>query len=136
MYETFEHTADVGLRIRAATLDELFADAARGMFSVMVENFDEVRPSQPLAISLVEDQPDALLRLWLAELLYAFHVRRMVFSRFEVAVRPGGLAATAWGEPIDPARHQLDVEIKAVTWHGLKLEHESGGWLAEVIVDI
>ncbi|MGD0898596.1 MAG: archease [Thermoguttaceae bacterium] len=136
MYETFEHTADVGLRIRAATLDDLFADAALGMFSIMVENLDEVRPSQPLAISLAEDQPDALLRLWLAELLYTFHVRRMVFSRFEVAVRSGGLTATAWGEPIDPARHQLDVEIKAVTWHGLKLDRQPDGWLAEVIVDI
>ena len=43
---------------------------------------------------------------------------------------------TAWGETIDPGRHRLDVEIKAVTWHGLKLQRETDGWLAEVIVDI
>jgi SHS2 domain-containing protein len=136
MYETFEHTADVGLRIRAADLDELFADAARAMFALMVLNPDDVLASRPVAIALEEEPPDALLRRWLAELLYTFHVRRLVFSRFDVAVRPGGLTATAWGEPLDPARHRLDVEIKAVTWHGLKLEREADGWLAEVIVDI
>jgi SHS2 domain-containing protein len=136
MYETFEHTADVGIRVRAAELPELFADAARGMFSLMVPNLDEVRGSQSLAFSLEDDPPEALLRRWLAELLYVFHVRRLVFARFDVALRPGGLTATAWGEPIDPARHQLDVEIKAVTWHGLKLERQAEGWLAEVIVDI
>ena len=37
---------------------------------------------------------------------------------------------------MDAVRHQLDVEIKAVTWHGLKVERTSDGWLAEVIVDI
>jgi len=136
MYETFEHTADVGIRVRAAGLAEVFAEAARAMFSLVVVNLDDVRASQSAAISLEAEEPDALLRLWLAELLYTFCVRRLVFARFEVAVRPGGLTATAWGEPIDPARHHLDVEIKAITWHGLKLEHHADGWLAEVIVDI
>jgi SHS2 domain-containing protein len=136
MYETFEHTADVGIRVRAAELPELFADAARAMFSIMVPNLEEVGSSHSVAISLEDDPPDALLRLWLAELLYIFHVRRLVFARFDVVLRPGGLTATAWGEPIDPARHHLDVEIKAVTWHGLKLEQHAEGWLAEVIVDI
>ena len=136
MYETFDHTADVGLRIRAAELGDLFADAARAMFSVIVANLDDVRASQAESIVLEDDPPDALLRRWLAELLYLFHVRRMIFCRFEVQVRPGGLTATAWGEPIDAARHNMDAEIKAVTWHGLRLEREADGWLAEVIVDI
>ena len=43
MYEIFEHTADLGIRVRAGSLDELFADAARGLFAVMVANPDSVR---------------------------------------------------------------------------------------------
>ena len=136
MYDTFEHTADIGLRVRAADLGELFADAARALFSVMVGNLETVRPVESVSISLPADDTDALLRAWLAELLYVFQVRRMVFSGFDVNVGPQGLEAVARGEPIDPARHQTDVEIKAVTWHGLKLERTDGGWLAEVIVDI
>lgn len=47
-----------------------------------------------------------------------------------------GVAATAWAEPVDPKRHELDMEIKAITYHGLKVERDGDGWLAEVIVDI
>jgi len=136
MYETFDHTADIGLRIRAADLDALFSDAARAMFSVIVANLETVRPNQEVAFSLEADELDELLRKWLAELLYTFHVRRLIFSEFTVTVRPGGLGATVRGEPIDPSRHEMDVEIKAVTWPGLRLERDGEGWMAEVIVDI
>jgi len=136
MFETFDHTADVGLRIRAANLDALFTDAARAMFSVMAGDLEAVRPTEEVHIALEADDLDALLRDWLGELLYTFHVRKLVFSEFTVAVRENGLHGTARGEPMDAARHQLDVEIKAVTWHGLKVEQTNDGWLAEVIVDI
>jgi protein archease len=136
MYETFEHTADVGLRIRAADLNTLFADAGRALFSVMAGDLEAVRPTEEVQITLAADDLDALLREWLGELLYTFHVRKLVFSDFTVSVSQHGLRGTARGEPMDAARHQLDVEIKAVTWHGLKVERTGDGWLAEVIVDI
>ena len=136
MYETFDHTADVGLRIRAADLDTLFAEAARAMFSVMAGNLDAVRPTEEVSITLAADDLDALLRDWLGELLYMFHVRKLLFSEFTVSVGERGLQGTARGTPMDSARHELDVEIKAVTWHALKVERTSVGWLAEVIVDI
>ncbi|MGA2253462.1 MAG: archease [Thermoguttaceae bacterium] len=136
MFETFDHTADVGLRIRAADLDTLFVDAAQAMFSVMADDLGAVRPTEEVRITLGADDLDALLRDWLGELLYTFHVRKLVFSDFTVAVCERGLQGTARGEPMDEARHKLDVEIKAVTWHGLKVERTSDGWLAEFIVDI
>jgi len=136
MYETFDHTADVGLRVRAADLDTLFAEAARAMFSVMADNLEAVWPTEEVRITLPADDLDALLQQWLGELLYTFHVRKLVFADFSVAVSERGLQGVARGEPMDAARHKLDVEIKAVTWHGLKVERTSDGWLAEVIVDI
>jgi SHS2 domain-containing protein len=136
MYETFEHTADVGLRARSADLNTLFVEAAKAMFSVMAGNLDAVRPREDVSIVLPPDEPDALLRSWLAELLYAVHVRKLLFAEFTVSVDDSGLQGTARGEPIDPTRHALDVEIKAVTWHSLKVQRTDDGWLAEVIVDI
>ena len=91
MFETFDHTADVGLRIRAADLDTLFADAARAMFSVMAGDLGAVRPREEVCIALAADDLDALLRDWLGELLYTFHVRKLVFSDFTVSVSEGGL---------------------------------------------
>ena len=136
MYETFEHTADLGLRIRADDLDGLFAEAACALFSVIVSNAEAIRPLQGTAFAIEGSEHDELLRDWLAELLYTFHTSRLVFAEFDVEVGGAGLRATARGEPIDPSRHEIDAEVKAVTYHGLKVEREGAGWLAEVIVDI
>jgi SHS2 domain-containing protein len=136
VYETFEHTADIGIRARAGTLDELFAEAARGLFSVVVANPESIRPTQDLSFRVRGDRNDELLLDWLDELLYASSTRHLVFCDFHVRVGAAGLDATARGEPIDPQRHHLDVEVKAITYHGLKVQHQGDGWLAEVIVDI
>jgi protein archease len=135
-YETFEHTADLGLRVWADDLNGLFADAARGLFSIIATDLDSIRPSQSVSIAVEGNVSELLLFDWLNELLYIYDVRRLLLCRFEVEVGSTGLKATAFGEPIDPARHALDHEVKAITYHGLKLEQHDGRWLAEVIVDI
>jgi SHS2 domain-containing protein len=136
MYEFFEHTADLGLRVRAADLDALFAEAARALFAAVVDNLDAVRPLQRVDVSLTGTDREYLLFDWLKALLYRFDAEHLVFGRFEVHVSAGGLTGTAWGEPLDPDRHELGHEVKAITYHGLRVEPEAGGWLAEVIVDI
>jgi SHS2 domain-containing protein len=136
VYETFEHTADLGLRVRAADLPSLFAEAARGLFSIIVADPCAVRPLETISLSVEGDTSELLLFDWLNELLYIYETRRLLLAEFVVQLGPTGLTATARGEPIDPSRHTLDHEVKAITYHALKLQRESGGWLAEVIVDI
>jgi SHS2 domain-containing protein len=136
MYEVFEHTADLGLRIRADDLNGLFADAARGLFSVMVAGVEAVKAIEEVRIKVQADDLEQLLHDWLAELLYTFSVRRLILTEFSVQIDGLKLTAVARGEPIDPLRHQLDAEVKAITWHGLNIERTPAGWLAEVIVDI
>ena len=136
MYETFEHTADLGLRIRAGGLNGLFAEGGRALFSVLVANPESIRAVHEVEFQLEGDRRDDLLFDWLAELLFTFDARHLVLARFEVDVSDNGLTAVARGEPIDTDRHELDMEIKAITYHGLKVEREDDGWLAEVIVDL
>jgi SHS2 domain-containing protein len=136
MFETFEHTADLGLRARAADLDTLFAEAARALFAIIVEDPATVAPHQRVDVSLSGADRDYLLFDWLRTLLYHFDTEHLLFSRFEVHVSETGLRGTAWGEPLDPARHALEHEVKAITYHGLRVEPADDGWLAEVIVDI
>lgn len=136
MYEIFEHTADVGIRVRTADLPSLLVDAAHGLFALLVANPEAVRPVQEMCFRVAGERPDELLFDWLAELLYAFDTRRWLFSQFEVELQPGALVGMGRGEPIDRHRHQLETEVKAVTYHGLKVEQTAAGWLAEVIVDI
>jgi SHS2 domain-containing protein len=136
MYETFDHTADLGLRVRAPSLDALLAEAAMALFSVIVEDLATVRPAQEMHLSIDGDDRAFLLFDWLKTLLYHFDAEHMLYSRFEVKVGEKGLTATAWGEPLDRSRHELGHEVKAITYHGLRVEREGDGWLAEVIVDI
>jgi len=136
MYELFEHTADLGLRVRAPDLNALFADAAQALFSAIVEDLDTVRPEQRVDVELTGNDREYLLFDWLKELLYRFDAEHLLFTRFEVRVTNVGLNGTAWGEPLDRARHELAHEVKAITYHGLRVEKTSDGYLAEVIVDI
>jgi SHS2 domain-containing protein len=136
MYETFEHTADLGLRIRAADLDTLFAEAGRALFATLVEDLGTVAAVGRLDVQLAGEDKDYLLFDWLRTLLYHFDAEHLLLSRFEVHVREDGLSGAAWGEPLDRSRHELAHEVKAITYHGLRVERTADGWLAEVIVDI
>jgi SHS2 domain-containing protein len=136
MYETFEHTADLGVRIRASDLNKLFAEAGRALFAIIVEDLATVEPRRRLEIQLQSDDLEYLFFDWLRELLYQSDSEHLLLSRFQVSVTGTSLIATVWGEPIDPARHALVHEVKAITYHGLQVHQTREGWLAEVIVDI
>jgi SHS2 domain-containing protein len=136
MYEIFPHTADVGIRVRSPDLNSLFAESAKGFFSLIVSNLDDVVPRTRVDFHIEGHDLAYLLTDWLSELLFTFESRRLLLSQFDVTVGPEGLDATAQGETADEARHTLDHEIKAVTYHGLRVEHVNGDWFAEVIVDI
>lgn len=136
MFETFDHTADVGLRVSAATLEELFVEAARGLTSLLVENIDDVRPVVTETIQLAGTETDYLLFDWLNELLFRFETYRLLCCEFDVRLNGQGLEATIHGEPSDPTRHRLAHEVKAITYHGLNVQHTESGWQTELILDI
>jgi SHS2 domain-containing protein len=136
MYELFEHTADLGLRAQAVTLDELFAAAAECLLAAIVEDVDSVRPATQETIAIAGADREYLLFDWLKELLFRFEAEHKLYRTFAVQVCDDGLTATVFGEAFEPARHALGHEVKAITYHELKVVPANGGWLAEVIVDI
>ena len=136
MYETFDHTADLGLRIRAEDQESLFAEAGLALTSCLVDDMQSVRPQITETIEIAGDDPPYLLFDWLRELLIRFETKKILYSSFRVSISTSGLIAEVRGEPIDPSRHPLGHEVKAITYHGLKCERDGNEWLAEVIVDI
>lgn len=136
--ETFDHTADVGLHIAASDLDDLFRTAAQGVFDYIVTNRGEVRVEVTEAVALRAETPADLLVVWLNDLIFRCETTHRLYTRFDVHVAEDGLGlnATIGGEPIDRDRHILDHEVKAVTHHGLTLQREAQGWVAELILDI
>ena len=136
MFETFDHTADLGLRIRAADVNSLFAEAGRALLSVIVSDPDSVKSREELTLHVAGGDIEYLFVDWLDELLFLFESKHFLVSVFETVVDDMGLSATVRGETCDPTRHALAHEVKAVTYHGLTVEHSADGWRAEVILDI
>jgi SHS2 domain-containing protein len=136
--ETFEHTADLGLRIHAADLHDLFETAAEGLFDVIVDNRGAVREVHQEQVTLAAESTAGLLIAWLNELIFRSETEHRLYGRFDVSIDPDGrsLEAVIHGEPIDPDRHVLDHEVKAATYHGVSLTRQADGYLAEVILDI
>lgn len=137
MREYFEHTADIGIRVICPTLQDIFVEAGLALFELITEKIIDVKPIQSVPIQLKQKDRDLLLFDWLNQLLYLFETQHWLFSRFEIILSVDGLEAVAYGEPCDSQRHPPSHEVKAITYHQLKLEQQSDGdWLAEVIVDI
>ena len=135
MYELFEHTADLGLRVRAPDLPRLFEDAAAGLFSMIVEELPR-GGDRRIEVRIEGQRYDYLLFDWLNELLYRFETEQLILGEFSVQLDPAGLRAEARGERADPERHRLLHEVKAITYHRLLVEQRNGDWFAELIVDI
>lgn len=136
MHEHFDHTADLGLRARADDLATLFAEMAHCLTAAMIDKPETILESEPIAIELTDDDREYLLFDWLRAILHLYEERRFLGRTFRVEIEGDRLKAQILGEPANADRHPLSHEVKAVTYHGLKIEESAEGWLAEAIVDI
>lgn len=136
MWEHFSHPADVGIRGFGATRQEAFAEAAVAMTAIVCSP-GEIRPVEAVKISCQNEDGELLFVDWLNALLCEMAVRKMVFSRFDVEIDGGRLQAQVWGEVFDTARHQAGTEVKAATYHQLKVYKDNAGrWVAQCVVDV
>jgi len=139
MYRTFEHTADVGLHVEAPALAELLAEAGRALVALLVARPDAAEPRERQTVELSAERLDDLLHDYLAELLYRFDAEGFVPATQEIDAEvgpPARLRATLAGERFDAARHGGGADVKAITYHGLRVEPTDAGYTAEVIVDV
>ena len=132
-FEELDHTADCGIRAYGTTLDELFANAAAGMFS-LITDLETVKPVGEYEVRVRSKDLKALLFDFLSELLFVHETQRLLLSKFDVKVNDLAVDARVRGEPIDRARHPLHLNLKAVTYHEMIVDLDGG--IAQVIFDI
>ncbi len=137
-YEYLEHTADLRFRSYGRTLGECFANAAKAMFSYILD-LSTVEEKEETSIELSAPSAENLLHDFLSELLYIFETENFVYSGFHASVRHEKegyvLTAKVSGEPVDPARHVMLADVKAVTYHDLSVKKENDYFVAEVLCD-
>lgn len=135
-WETFAHEADIGVRGTGATLAEAFAGAATALTAVICDPA-HVGSGETARIECEAPDDELLLLDWLNALIYEMATRHLLFSRFDVSIAGQRLSATAWGEPIDVARHQPAAEVKGASPCELAVRQLTDGrWLAQCVVDV
>ena len=131
-----DHTGDAGILVRAPDLKELFARAAWGMFH-LIADMDAIRLIDAKYLELRAGDLTALMVRWLSELNYRHVTEHRLFRQFEVIrIDDDLLTAVVRGEKIDPVRHEIFTEIKAVTFHAMRIEHTYRGWEAQIFFDL
>lgn len=135
-FELFDHTADVGVRVRAPTLAGLVAPAVEGLYAVIGDVAATDHP-QPWSLTLEQDEMALIFRDFLGEVLYLFdQARRRVTNLRVTEFSPRRLAVSGETRPVDDRRSTFEREVKAVTYHELAVREVPGGYEATFIVDI
>jgi SHS2 domain-containing protein len=135
-FEIIEHTADIGIVAYGTDIKQVFANAALGLFNLMAD-LDNLKESVKRDIELSAEDIEVLLVQWLNELIYISEVEHILFKRFEInELINTRLKATCFGEKIKAGQHRLKREIKAATYHMLKLNKENGRYQVRIIFDI
>jgi SHS2 domain-containing protein len=133
-YEFVEHTADLTFKAYGRDLDQLFENAAKALESTLIM-LEAVALSATTTIEMTSDSCDDLLYDWLAELLVMFEVNRFAVKKCIVNITGLSLRAECWGERIDPNKHTLNTEVKAVTYHNLQIK-KNKVYHTEITLDV
>ncbi len=140
-YELIEHTADIGIRVKGGNLSELFKNAALAMFDIIAEKKSQVipygrkSPVEKISIKQKADNSEELFINWLNELLSLSATGELIFSDFKInKLDEKNLEVAAVGESME--NYKVNTEIKAATYHQLKIEKIKSAWQAEVIFDV
>ncbi len=135
-YETFDHTADLGIKVFGRTYAELFANAAYALFDLLTE-LSEVKEEVSFSVEVTAADREDLLVRFLSELLYLFATKNYLGKKVAfLSLAEKYLQAETWGEIFDPARHEIKTEIKAITYHQLEIKENNGLLEARLVLDI
>lgn len=133
-------TADVAFEARGKDLAELFTAAADALLNVMVSDPASVGRNVELEFGVVHEELDLLLFNFLQELVFFKDARCLLLHVVAVNIESGSagfsLTAKTAGEELDPQKHDLIVDVKAVTLYRFELRQTEDGWLATVVLDI
>jgi len=135
-YEFIEHTADIGIRAHGRTLAELVVRLAQGLTELIAED-STLAPRQTRPIQLTAPSAEALLLVWLQELLFWFSAERFLGAQYALEqVTETSLRGEVRGDTFDPARHHGGTEVKGITRHQFSVEHTPTHWQARIIFDV
>ncbi|MCZ7555622.1 MAG: archease [Bacteroidia bacterium] len=135
-FEELDHTADSGIRAFGRDQAELFVNAAQGMMSLIFSGMIDVSPGLRTDFHITGDSIESLLREWLSEVLFIHNVKHVYPVSYRVnSCSPTHFRASVYSLPMSDDMRIGATELKAVTWHGLRVHGSPARMEAEVIFD-
>jgi len=135
-FRPIDHTADAGIEAFGRSPEELFEQHFRGLISLLADP-RAIRPLEERAVEVDGADREDLLVRWLGEVLYLVLAESWLPCEARVLdLGEERIRSVLRGEPFDPARHSVKLEVKAVTHHGLRIVEDGGVWRACVIFDL
>jgi SHS2 domain-containing protein len=133
-------TADAAFEASGKDLAQLFTAAADALMNVMVSDLETIEELQDIEFVVEHDELDLLLFNFLQELVFLKDAKRLLLRVSSVCIENTDshytARVTARGEELDPEKHDLIVDVKAVTLYRFALHREEDGWAATVVLDI
>ena len=135
-YRLIDHTADFGIHVFGDDLTALFANAALATIE-QITDIKKIKASRTINISADgRDWADLMIN-WLREVLYCWNGYELLPGGVDIEkIFPHRIEARIGVEPFDPDRHFIRQEIKAVTYHQIRVDKVSEGWEARIIFDV
>jgi SHS2 domain-containing protein len=135
-YRRTDHTADFGMEIYGQSSAGLFENAALALFDQIVDPAGVKGVQEENLTINGTDWPDLMVN-WLRELLFFWNGKELLVKKAEILSITGTrLSARISYAPYDPGQHTIINEIKAVTYHQIRVEEGPYGWKATVIFDV
>jgi SHS2 domain-containing protein len=135
-FEIIDHTADIGIVAYGSDIKEVFSNAALGLFNLMADLTD-LDENIKREVGMSAEDIEVLLVEWLNELIYISEVDHIIFKRFEISeLSNNSIKATCFGQKLKSGQHRLKREIKAATYHMLKIDKENNRYKVQIIFDI
>lgn len=137
LYKLIDHTADLGIEVTGRTKRDLFTKAALSLMDLLVERKGTPTGVKKKALSVEGSDPADLLINFLREILYLFNAEALIVEECSIQECTNQrLVAKLRVEPYNKEKYSMKMEIKAVTYHGLRMERTKSGWVARVIFDV
>lgn len=132
--------ADIAFEATGKSIEELLESAGQALTNTQVLDIKKIKPKTEKKIEIKSQNEERLLHDFLQELIFLKDAELLLVSKYEIKVSrtENGITlnATLKGEQIDNIKHDMLVDVKAVSWHLFKLEKTKQGWKAFVILDV
>ncbi len=135
-FRILEHPADIGIEARGGSLKDVFEFAALGLVSILV-NPATIDPVEQRVVNIKASDLQNLLVKWLSEVLYLYDGEDFLVADVSIErLSPTGLEAILTGEPVDERKHEFRMDVKAITYHNLKIVEGADHCSLQVFLDI